>query len=178
MGVYGAATAGATAATATSWDVLQPHIIGTPGQVPEIIHGLYEANSQSFKAGSLVYLSSGAVTAAAEGGPIMGIAMKDATNVTSGNIEIPVMVAPLGADWQINVANGSGVYEAANTTAVLGGTYDIDNTTAVTKVNKLASDDSTGSQFVVVGWIYDEDGDITTLARVRQLPIESQAHSG
>lgn len=178
MGVYGAATAGATAATATSWDVLQPHIIGTPGQAPQIMYGCLEANSQSFKAGSLVYLNSGAVTAAAEGGPILGIAMKDATNVSSDNIEIPVMIIPLGAELQINVANGSGVYEAANTTCVIGGTYDIDNTTAVTKVNKLASDDSTGSQFVVTGFIYDSNGAVTTLARVRQLPVESQAYSG
>jgi len=175
MGVYGVGTAGSAPVTATSWDYQQPRIAGSSGRVPSIWHGVYEANSQTFKAGALVYVNSGTVKIVPEGGPCAGIALRDATNVTTGNVEIPILVAEPGTEWLINVTNGAGVYEASNTTAVVGGQYDIEVTNGVVT---LASDDSTGSQFVVLKHILDESGTNTTQVLARQIVGESQAHSG
>jgi len=175
MALFGAMTAGSAVTTATSWDPRQPQIVGVPGSVPSVLYGVLEANSQTFKAGCLVYITSGTVAVAAEGGPIAGIALKDATNVTSGNVEIPILVAYPGTEWEINVSNGSGVVENSNTTAVVGGVYDIEVTNGSVT---LASDDSTGAQFVVLKHILDTNGSNTPKALVRQIVSESQAHSG
>jgi hypothetical protein len=135
-----------------------------------------EANSQSFKAGCLVKLdASGNVVVAAEGGPIAGIAQKDATNVTSGNIEIPILVATPDQEWIMNVTNGSGVYEASNTTAVEGIAYDIEVTNGIVT---LASDDTTGASFVVVRHILDVNGSATTQVLARLIAAEAQMYNG
>jgi hypothetical protein len=57
-----------------------------------IIREYLEANSQTFKVGQLVYLASGAVTATASDGIILGIALDPGTNVTSLNTKIRVMI--------------------------------------------------------------------------------------
>lgn len=51
-----------------------------------------EANSQSFVAGDLVFLSSGTVKLVTNDATIMGVALKASTNVTTGNIKIPIQV--------------------------------------------------------------------------------------
>jgi hypothetical protein len=68
------------------------------GTMPRIIYGRYETNSSSFKAGQWVVDDGDAAPGTAcitvvstSGTLVLGIAMKDATNVTTGNIEIPVM---------------------------------------------------------------------------------------
>lgn len=93
-----------------------------------------EANSQSFTPGDLVYLVSGAVTIAANDTSIMGVALKAGTNVTTGNITIPVQVltpdtlfvaevdttsatTQVGEDYGLNVATaGSMSIDIADTT--------------------------------------------------------------
>lgn len=78
-----------------------PRIMSTiSGGIPHLV-SILEANSQSFKAGQLVYdagsSANGAATVvASDGTSILGIAQKDATNVTSGNISIPVEVIKPG----------------------------------------------------------------------------------
>jgi len=61
---------------------------------PVNIVSALEANSQSFVAGDLLYLNSGAATIAttSQETQIFGIALKDATNVTTGNAAIPIQV--------------------------------------------------------------------------------------
>jgi len=51
-----------------------------------------EASSQSFVAGDLVYLSSGAATLVTNDLTIMGVALKASTNTTTGHATIPVQV--------------------------------------------------------------------------------------
>jgi len=177
MGVFhGAGVAGSSVGTATDWHPQQPRLIYQFNAAPEIVHGFYEANSQSFKAGALVYLNSGAVTAFPTGDvPLAGIAMKAATNVTTGNIEIPIMKAIPGSEWWINVTDGSGVFEAANTTASLQTAYDVEVTNGICT---LASDDTTNPVFRIQQWVYDETGTITTLAKVILLDAECMWLSG
>lgn len=82
------------------------------GKMPEIRYGMLEANSQSFKAGQLVFAAAGAAggqitVCPSDATRILGIAQKDATNVTSGNIEIPVMIIKPGDQLAIKVRNGA-----------------------------------------------------------------------
>lgn len=73
------------------------HIRRDDGTAPRIISVL-EADSQSFSVGDLVYIYDSASPAysltecGADPGTILGIALKDSTNVTTGNIMIPVVV--------------------------------------------------------------------------------------
>lgn len=79
---------------ATSWDPLQPKIRGAGGEIPPI-YVFPEAASQTYKAGSVVELVAGAVTACDNGAArILGIAQKDATGTTSA--DAPVQVARPG----------------------------------------------------------------------------------
>jgi hypothetical protein len=63
-----------------------------------------EANSQEFKAGDMVYLNAGAVTQAltATAAPIVGFALTNATNVTSGNAQIRIAPIRPGQVWEIS----------------------------------------------------------------------------
>ena len=75
-----------------------PRILARAGKgIPDIIDTMKEVNSAAFKAGELVYAAAsgttGAITVCASDATlILGIAQKDATNVSSGNIVIPVEV--------------------------------------------------------------------------------------
>jgi hypothetical protein len=136
---------------AKSWDPLQPKIVAGP---IEIIHGALEANSQTFKAGSPIYFNAGAVTLAAVGDvPVGGIALADATNVTSDNAVIPVM--KIGADnvLQIQVTDGAAAKEASDTTCVPGVAYDFEIDSD--GVFRIASDDVTNPKFVYQDPVYD-----------------------
>lgn len=60
---------------------------------PPLIRKFQEANSQTFKRGDFVYLSSGQLTiCGTDPGAVLGIAMEDATNVTSGNAMIQTLI--------------------------------------------------------------------------------------
>lgn len=111
---------------------------------PEIVSGLKEANSQSFKAGALVYVSSGTVTVLADGGSgvgtqmntdlhLCGIALKDATNVSSGNIEIPFIKIRPGDMFEAWVYTLGSTDTAADTN--IGLSYDIDITSSHSTVD-------------------------------------------
>jgi len=67
------------------------------GESGDFRYGWYESNSQSFKKGQWVVLAGDATTGgvsvcASNAVLVMGIAQADATNVSSGNTEIPVDV--------------------------------------------------------------------------------------
>ena len=80
----------------------------TSGRNPRIIGHLKEANSQSFVVGDLVYVSSGAVTACgADPSTILGIALKAATNTTTTNIVIPVLVLDGETSFSMSVYHGT-----------------------------------------------------------------------
>ena len=75
---------------ATSWDPLQPKIRGAGGEIPPI-YKFPEAASQSYKAGAVVELVAGAVTACDDAAArILGIAQGDATGTTSADAYVQV----------------------------------------------------------------------------------------
>lgn len=74
-----------------------------------VLNGFTEANSQTFKAGQLVYFNSGVTACASDTWgttDLLGIALKDATNVTSGNIVIPIYPIYAGDLWEMPLTNG------------------------------------------------------------------------
>jgi len=158
----------------TSNDPRNPKLIPTHG-VPEVVYGLLEADSQSFKAGELVYLSSGAVTVyAGRDAPVFGIALKDGTNVTSGNTEIPVALIRPDDMVLIQVEDGSGNLEASNTTCVPGTAYDI---IVSSNHHRIDSSDTTNPAFVFVGEVLDATGAATYWGKFRPYYIENQVTS-
>lgn len=154
----------------TAWDPRHPRIERQSGScVPRILYDIYEADSETFVAGDLVKLdSSGDVVAATAGdAQIAGIAMKSATNVTSGNIEIPVQFFTTETDILIQVS-ASGTLEAANTACEPGECYDI-ILDSNSEFWTLDSDDTTNPVFIYLEPIKDVNGDATYWARVRPI---------
>lgn len=75
---------------ATSWDPLQPKIRGAGGEIAPI-YKFPEAATQSYKAGAVVELVGGAVTACDNGAErILGIVQEDASGVTSADAYVQV----------------------------------------------------------------------------------------
>jgi len=68
-----------------------------------------EADSQFFKAGDMVYLNAGAVTAVLTDDTVamIGFALTDATNVTSGNIPIRIMPVNTQDEYIMNIYSGT-----------------------------------------------------------------------
>ena len=158
----------------TSFDPRNPKVQGTSGKVGQILHGYLEANSQSFKAGQFVYINSGAVTVTADGAtPVMGIALADATNVSTGNATIPVQVLGLDDEVLIQVCNVSGSLQASNTTCKPGIGYDLQ--TVSTNLHYIDSSDVTNMKFVFLGPVYDATGTATYWGRFRPIYLENQA---
>jgi hypothetical protein len=90
----------------------------------ELVYGFLEANSQSFKAGQLVAYNSGVIAAASDTQALLGIAMKDATNVTSDNIEIPFYPIYPEDEWEIKLTSGGTATAASSfTQGTRYGTY-------------------------------------------------------
>lgn len=160
----------------TSFDPRNPQLQMTSGKVPQILHGYNEATSQSFKAGQLVYLNSGAVTVTADGDtPVMGVALKDATSTSSASavVEIPVQVIGPDDEILIQVCNTSGSLEASNTTCKPGKSYDLQ--TVSTNLHYIDSSDTTNDKFVYLGPIRDAAGSATYWGRFRPFGTENQA---
>jgi len=158
---------------AVSFDPRQPRVNCGPTKV---ISRYTEANSQTFKAGSLVKFSSGKVAVAATGdSPVMGIALKDATNVTSGNVIIPVQIFEPNTEILIQVSS-AGTLEAADTSCVAGVAYDIilDSTTSFWTLDSTGGAGS-NPQFVFIESVADVNGDDTYWAKVRPYYAENQA---
>jgi len=159
---------------ATSFDPRNPRVQATSGKIPQILHGYLEANSQTFKAGQFVYLTSGTVTVSADGDvPVMGIALADATNVTSLNATIPVQVLGPDDEVLIQVCTSAGVLEAANTTCVPGIAYDLQ--TVDTNLHYIDSSDTTNPKFIFLGPVRDASGTATYWGRFRPYYLENQA---
>jgi hypothetical protein len=146
------------------------------GAIPRIIFGAKEANSQSFKAGQLVYLNSGAVTVVADGGTaVMGIAMKDATNVSSGNIEIPIMVIEPGDSIIARIYNSNTSAHVLSSSPVQGVNYGIVSVSNVTYVNYY---NTTNDVFVFIEPVYDQLGVATYWGKFKLISAASQVTVG
>jgi hypothetical protein len=119
------------------------------GPVPEIVEVL-EIDSASFAANEIVTLSGGYATIGADDG-VFGVAMKASTNVTTGNITIPIQVITPDNIWIMQA----------------------DTTTAVTQVGEdYGINWTTGSQAVDIG-------DTTTpQVRIEQLDTRDGATTG
>jgi len=119
------------------------------GPVPEVVEAL-EIDSASFAANEIVTLSGGYATIGADDG-VFGVAMKASTNVTTGNITIPIQVITPDTIWIMQA----------------------DTTTAVTQVGEdYGLNWTTGSQAVDLG-------DTTTpQVRIEQLDTRDGATTG
>lgn len=161
---------------AKSWDPLQPRLEPHAGAVPKIVYDVLEANSQTFKAGALVYLSSGAVAACADDpSKIWGIAMKDATNVTSGNVEIPVMIITPEDHVLIRVQSTAGT-DALASTLTPGTRYGTE--LDANGVAYLLSAEVTTDNWIFIEPILDATGASTYTARVSLISTVSDAFVG
>jgi hypothetical protein len=161
----------------TSNDPRGPIIFPQNGSVPYVQYGILEANSQSFKAGHFVYLVSGAATLYPGGDlPLYGIALKDATTVSTGNIEIPIQVIVPGDLVSITVATSADVPQAANTTCVPGVSYDTN--AASSYPSYIDSSDTTHPCFRFLGEINDSTGAASNRGLFQLVPAEAQAWEG
>jgi len=75
---------------ATSWNGLQPYLVGKNGKIPRIIN-VPEASGQTFKAGTPVKLSSNQATIATDNTVgFLGIAQEDAGGVQAVLIKVQI----------------------------------------------------------------------------------------
>lgn len=148
-------------------DPRNPKIISHYG-IPQITDKYSETNSMSFKAGEFVkFDGSGAVSVAVENdGFIHGIALADATNVSTGNITIPVELLGPNDEVQIQVVNTSGTLEAADTACVPGDAYDI---RVASNIWYVDSADTTSGSLVFIEAIQDSTGSSTYWGRFKPL---------
>jgi len=160
----------------TSFDPRGPIILPKNGSIPTILYDIDEANSQSFKAGQLVYNSSGITAYVGGDAPVLGIALKDATNVSSGNIEIPVMVIDPQDIVLLTTATSADVVEAANTTCAIGTSYDTN--AGATYPSYIDSSDTSAGCFRCQGYVFESDGTCSNQGYFRLLPAEAQAWEG
>lgn len=148
-----------------------PQFLRSANQGGPLMRSYYEADSQSFKADQPVYLnaSGDALTAVASDGVVLlGFAKKDATNVTTGNILIPVLVVRPGDEFEIDVYTGSTVDAA--TTAMLGQNFAFDVTSNSAKIDL----NDTGNDVMTLQQILNSDGTkvaVTFLASTLQYNV-------
>jgi len=161
---------------ATSWDLNQPRLAqSNGGSVPKIQYGILEANSKTFKAGCLVNMTSGVCDSIdTDDVSVYGIAMKDSTNTSSGNIEIPITVITPADELYIRVRNAT--TDALANTAAPGTAYPL-VVDASTDVAYMDIADSSTPAVVFQGEILDAAGASTYWARVRLLDTVAQAVS-
>jgi len=117
-----------------------------------------EANSSTFTTSHFVYSNAGAITAADDTTGALGLACKAATEVTSGNIQIPVAVVLPGDLIMIRVEDGSGNLEASDTTCVVGKAYGLAAYTANTEA-RADSAEVTNEMLIYLGPVLDAAGD-------------------
>jgi hypothetical protein len=150
------------------------------GQAPRIIYGNYETNSLSFKKGEWVLCDGDAAPGTANitgvvtsGTLVLGIAMKDATNVTTGNIEIPVMEIRAGDEIYMpcvagtTAAKSNTFYPSKNYGLYVGGNIVYAN-----------SSDTTTDCVIFKEPIYDANGDSTYWGIFQLRPASSQLGIG
>ena len=143
------------------------------GGVGEIAYGANEANSMTFAAGHFVYSNAGAITDAEPSTKIMGIAKRAATEVTSGNVEIPVELIDTSKTYLIRVEDGSGNLEASDTTCVEGVAYGI-LAYSGSNESRIDSSNTTNDQWTYIGPVLDAAGDSSYWGRFRAVPAAVQ----
>lgn len=143
--------------------------------LPVMIHELLEANSMSFKKGEFVYSNAGAITNVASNGVVvLGIAQKDATNVTSGNIAIPVMIIKPEYEFKMRITNnGTDTLSSTPTEGKAYGLYVASNV-VYADVNNTSSYDAVVFQRPV----YDATGAATYWGYFRMLATVCQMATG
>jgi hypothetical protein len=162
---------------ASTMDPRNPEIVRTYG-VPQIVQNGAEANSSTFKAGQFVYSNAGAITVSATAGPLIwGIALTDATNVSSGNIYIPLKLLTNDCEVQMKVSSDSTIanFQAANTTCVQGVDYDM---AVASNICFIDSSDTSSPGFTFVDAIYDSAGTATDVGRFIPLAAALQVGVG
>jgi hypothetical protein len=150
------------------------------GQAPRIIYGRYETNSLSFKAGMWV-LDDGDVApgtacitgVVTSGTLVLGIAMKDATNVTTGNIEIPVMELRPGDE--IYMPCVAGTTAAKSNTFLTQKRYGLYVSSTAVYAN---SSNTTDDIVLFKEPIYDANGDSTYWGLFELFPAGAQVGIG
>lgn len=121
---------------------------------PPLIRSYREADSQSFSKGDFVYLSSGYLTIAADDASrLLGMALEDATSVTTGHKYIDVMVFRPGDEWAIRTYSGTTATKFTH--ANLGIKYANEFVSA--GVSGVDSGATTGGAWTCVRLLYDED---------------------
>ena len=155
---------------------LKPYVVPVGNEVPTLEYGHLEANSQTFVEGNFVYLNSGAVTLCGGGDvPIYGIAMKDATNVTTGNAEIPIQVIKMNDTVSITVATSADVPEVCNTTCAVLTAYDVNAGTTITSM--IDSSDTSNPCFTFLSPQYNADGSASNRGYFSIIAAECQRES-
>ena len=160
----------------TSFDPRGPYILPKNGSMPTIVYGINEANSQSFKAGHLVKNASGVALDAGGDAPVLGIALKDATNVSSGNIEIPVQIITPEDIVVFTVATSGDVAQAADTTCAIGTSYDTN--ASVAYPSYIDSSDTANPAWRFQGAVKNADGTSSNRGYFRLAPAETQVWEG
>lgn len=144
-----------------------PKVIASGSGHAALIREYPEAASQSFKAGQLVYLASGKVTAcASDATTILGIALSDASGTQDTSIPVHVFTP----EDIIRIKCHDGTSEVTSDNATLGAAYAI---RVASNVVYLDTGDTVNKAFVVVGQEQDASG-YTKWARVRVLPTVAQ----
>ena len=143
--------------TLSKSDPRQPKLYRGGSDVNELTYGSDEANSMTFTVRHFVYSNAGAITDAEPSTDILGLAGKAATNVTSGNVEIPVYVIQPGDRLLIQVEDGSGNPEASDTTCVVGTAYGIKAFSANVP-SRIDSSNASNDQFTYLGPYLDATG--------------------
>jgi hypothetical protein len=158
-------------------DPRNPKILTKYG-IPQIVQNGAEANSSTFKAGQFVYSNAGAITVAAgAGGKIWGIALTDGTEVSSGNIDIPVQLLTSDCEVQMKVSSDSTIanFQPANTTCVQGVDYDM---IIASNICFVDSSDTASPSFTFVDAIYEADGTASDWGRFTPLAATLQVGVG
>ena len=160
---------------------VNPRIARTAtGLAPRIIFGRYETNSSSFKAGQFVVDDGDAAPGTAcitvvgtSGTLVLGTAMKDATNVTTGNIEIPITEIQPG-DELIMPTTASGTAKKSNLflTSKNYGLYVSSN------IVYADYDNTTNDCVIFKQPVYDANGDSTYWGIFQLRPASSELGIG
>lgn len=131
---------------------------------PRVVTGLLEADSQDFEVNDLVYLNAGAVTeCGADPILIAGFALAPATNVTSGNTEIPIEVIRPGDVYLMNLYHATAA-SAVRSGVSIGTKYEIVQHADGWAVDMAAT---TNPRVVIVGFpSYPDDKADDIYARV------------
>jgi hypothetical protein len=145
------------------------------GRIPPIVYDLLEANSQTFDAGELVYSNSGAITQVADDGQtVLGIALVDATNTTTDNIEIPVQIIRPGDVVRMRLTNNGTA--ALSSAATLYTAYGLDGTPAT--ATEVDVSDTSNDCVTVVKKCLDEYGSADYWVEVTFLEATLQHATG